>query len=210
MKPTQPASGRAWQRMLSGRRLNLLDPSPLDIEIEDIAVGLARVARWNGQTSGDWALSVAQHSLLVEELLGRFREDVPAAWRLLALLHDAPEYVIGDLITPFKTTLGRDYAAIEQRLMAAVRVRFGLAKLPKTADNLIKRADRAAAFIEATKVAGFPQDEARRLFDPKGSLKTLGLDGMILTPYPPTEVEADFLERFYQIMHDVNETAAPP
>lgn len=210
MKSTRPASGRAWQRMLSGRRLNLLDPSPLDIEIEDIAVGLARVARWNGQTSGDWALSVAQHSLLVEELLGRFREDVPAAWRLLALLHDAPEYVIGDLITPFKTTLGGDYAAIERRLMAAVRVRFGLARLPKAADNLVKRADRAAAYVEAVRVAGFPEDEARRLFDPKDSLKNFGIEDKTLTAYPPTEVEADFLERFYQITRDVDEAAAPP
>lgn len=195
--------------MLSGRRLNLLDPSPLDIEIEDIAVGLARVARWNGQTSGDWALSVAQHSLLVESMLGYFRDDVPAGWRLLGLLHDAPEYVIGDLITPFKTALGGDYVVIERRLMAAVRVRFGLAKLPKAADVLIKRADRAAAYIEAVRVAGFPGGEARRLFDPKGTLKALGIDDMPLEALPPTEAEADFLQRFYQLMNDVNEVAAP-
>lgn len=202
-KPTPPAPGsasdRAWQRMLSGRRLNLLDPSPLDIEIEDIAVGLARVARWNGQTSGAWALSVAQHSLLVDDLLQQFREDVPAAWRLLALLHDAPEYVIGDLITPFKSALGGDYVEIERRLMAAVRVRFGLAKLPKAAEQLVKRADRAAAYLEAIQVAGFPRDEARRLFDPKGSLLTLGIDDMTIEPCPPTEAEAAYLQRFQQV-----------
>lgn len=202
-KSTRPASGpapdRAWQRMLSGRRLDLLDPSPLDIEIEDIAVGLARVARWNGQTSGDWALSVAQHSLLVDDLLGRFRTDAPPAWRLLALLHDAPEYVIGDLITPFKTALGGDYVVIEQRLMAAVRVRFGLTKLPKAADALVKRADRAAAFIEATCVAGFPREEASRLFDPKGALKAMGVDDISLKPRPPTEAEAAYLQRFEQV-----------
>ncbi len=185
--------------MLSGRRLNLLDPSPLDIEIEDIAVGLARVARWNGQTSGDWALSVAQHSLLVEQLLPRFRGDVPGSWQLLALLHDAPEYVIGDLITPFKTALGGDYVAIERRLMAAIKVRFGLAKLPKAAEQLVKRADRAAAYLEATKVAGFPKDEARRLFDPRGVLFELGIDDMLLEPCPPTEAENDFLLRFKEI-----------
>lgn len=185
--------------MLSGRRLNLLDPSPLDIEIEDIAVGLARVARWNGQTSGDWALSVAQHSLLVERLLPHFRADVPIAWRLLALLHDAPEYVIGDLITPFKTALGGDYVVIEHRLMAAIRLRFGLAKLPKAADHLVKRADRAAAYVEATKVAGFPIDEARRLFDPKGTLVALGIDDMPFAPCPPTEAEAAYLQRFREV-----------
>jgi len=191
--------------MLSGRRLDLLDPSPLDIEIEDIAVGLARVARWNGQTSGEWALSVAQHSLLVETLLDRFRSDIPPSWRLLALLHDAPEYVVGDLITPFKATLGGDYVKIEQRLMAAVRVRFGLHRLPKGADQLIKRADRAAAYLEATNVAGFPRDEADRLFDPKGSFLDLGLDSITLAPCPPKQAEADFLKRF----HDLFELANP-
>jgi 5'-deoxynucleotidase YfbR-like HD superfamily hydrolase len=185
--------------MLSGRRLNLLDPSPLDIEIEDIAVGLARVARWNGQTSGDWALSVAQHSLLVERLLPEFRNDVPASWRLLALLHDAPEYVIGDLITPFKAALGGDYVMIERRLMTAVRVRFGLAKLPKAAEQFVKRADRAAAYLEATKVAGFPKDEAKRLFDPKGTISALGIDDWPLPPHPPTEAETAFLARFNEV-----------
>ncbi|MEM9627119.1 MAG: HD family hydrolase [Pseudomonadota bacterium] len=196
---------RAWQRMLSGRRLNLLDPSPLDIEIEDIAVGLARVARWNGQTSGDWALSVAQHSLLVEQLLGHFRADVPTDWRLLALLHDAPEYVIGDLITPFKSALGGDYVEIEQRLMEAVKRRFGLHRLPKAAGLLVKRADRAAAYIEAVRVAGFPKEEARRLFDPKGALSERGIADIPLEPHPPTKAEAAFLRRF----KDVNEAAAP-
>ena len=206
-KSTKSASDtdRAWQRMLSGRRLNLLDPSPLDIEIEDIAVGLARVARWNGQTSGDWALSVAQHSLLVEQLLGHFRADVPTDWRLLALLHDAPEYVIGDLITPFKSALGGDYVEIEQRLMEAVKRRFGLHRLPKAAGLLVKRADRAAAYIEAVRVAGFPKEEARRLFDPKGTLAERGIADITLEPHPPTEAEAAFLRRF----QDVNEAAAP-
>ena len=185
--------------MLSGRRLNLLDPSPLDIEIEDIAVGLARVARWNGQTSGDWALSVAQHSLLVERLLDRFRPDVILSWRLLALLHDAPEYVIGDLITPFKGALGGDYVTIERRLMAAVRVRFGIHRLPRAAETLVKRADRAAAFIEATRVAGFPIEEARRLFDPKGVLASLGIDDVDLAPVPPIKAETDYLERFREL-----------
>ena len=197
--PGSSQDDRAWQRMLSGRRLNLLDPSPLDIEIEDIAVGLARVARWNGQTSGDWALSVAQHSLLVERLMAHFRTDLPAEWRLLGLLHDAPEYVIGDLITPFKTALGGDYVEIERRLMTAVKIRFGLAKLPKSADQLVKRADRAAAYLEATKVAGFPREEASRLFDSKGALIALGIDDMPLETCPPTEAEAAYLKRFREV-----------
>jgi 5'-deoxynucleotidase YfbR-like HD superfamily hydrolase len=189
-------STRAWQRMLSGRRLNILDPSPLDIEIEDIAVGLARVTRWNGQTSGDWALSVAQHCLLVDDLLGGFREDAPPAWRRLALLHDAPEYVIGDLITPFKNALGDGYREIERRLMQAVRIRFALTRLPKAAETLVKRADRAAAYVEAIKIAGFPVDEARRVFDPRGQFSTLDLDAIDLAPLPPKEAERRYLQRF--------------
>ncbi len=127
---------RAWQRMLSGRRLNLLEPSPLDIEIEDIAHGLSRVARWNGQTSGDWAYSVAQHSVLVETLLGRFRNDMPVGWRLAGLVHDAAEYVIGDLISPFKAAVGFDYKSFEIDLLSAIHIRIGLpAQVPQSAQN---------------------------------------------------------------------------
>src|ERR1700736_1048194 len=98
--PTKPpstsakSSARAWQRMLSGRRLDLLDPSPLDVEIEDIAHGLARVARWNGQTKGSHAFSVAQHSVLVERITAELNPRLARTARLMALLHDAPEYVI--------------------------------------------------------------------------------------------------------------------
>ena len=183
---------RAWQRMLSGRRLDLLDPSPLDIEIEDIAHGLSRVARWNGQTAGDWAFSVAQHSLLVEDLVGRLRPQAPGAWRLAALLHDAPEYVVGDMITPFKNAVGLDYRALERRLLQAIHIRFSLpAQPPKTATALIKRADRAAAYLEATQLAGFAATEARRFF---GSPR--GLEAVTLEPWPPAEAKRRFLARY--------------
>jgi 5'-deoxynucleotidase YfbR-like HD superfamily hydrolase len=159
------AAPRAWQRMLSGRRLDLLDPSPADIEFEDIAHGLARVARWNGQTLGPHALSVAQHVLTVEEIAGVLNPDWPASWRLAALLHDAPEYVIGDLISPFKTAIGLDYKSFELRLLDAIHRRFGLpVPLPEGVTAAIKRADRIAAFFEATTLAGFARDEARRFF----------------------------------------------
>ena len=178
--------------MLSGRRLDLLDPSPLDVEIEDIAHGLSRVARWNGQTVGDWAYTVAQHSLLVEDLVGRFRPKAPQSWRLAALLHDAPEYVIGDLITPFKAAVGLDYKALEARLQAAVHLRFGLpAQLPKSASGLIKRADRAAAYLEATQLAGFSSVEGHRFFG-----RPRGLDALRLDAWPPTDAKERFLARF--------------
>ena len=156
---------RAWQRMLSGRRLDLLDPSPLDIEIEDIAHGLARVARWNGQTKGDHAFSVAQHCLLVEAIYTHTNGGASRANRLEALLHDAAEYVIGDMISPFKAALGVDYKAFELRLMAAIRLRFGLSPQEDaglTAD--IKKADQIAAYLEATQLAGFALDEAENFF----------------------------------------------
>src|SRR5499433_1481845 len=162
-----PGSPRAWQRMLSGRRLDLLNPSPLDIEIEDIAHGLARVARWNGQTKGPHAFSVAQHCLLVEALLSHTDDNLDHRARLAALLHDAPEYVIGDMISPFKAALGLDYRAFEDRLERAIHIRFGLPpKLPESLQNLIKAADRSAAFLEATRLAGFADDEARKFFGP--------------------------------------------
>ena len=164
------AAPRAWQRMLSGRRLDLLDPSPLDIEIEDIAHGLARVARWNGQTKGDHAFSVAQHCVLVEQIFAHCNHNPSKQLRLAALLHDAPEYVIGDMISPFKAALGLNYKAFEHRLMAAIHVRFGLP--PKAAEEtelLIKQADKMAAYLEATQLAGFSIPEAEKFFGrPKG------------------------------------------
>ncbi|MFO1107392.1 MAG: HD family hydrolase [Amaricoccus sp.] len=184
---------RAWQRMLSGRRLDLLDPSPFDIEIEDIAHGLAFVARWNGQTRGEHAYSVAEHSLLVEEIYRLTVRDPEPRWRLAALLHDAPEYVIGDMISPVKSAVGPDYAALDARLAAAVHLRFGLpAALPKTVKAAIKRADRISAWLEAVQLAGFTEAEADRFF---GDARGAGLAGTALVLRPPSEVKAAFLAR---------------
>jgi 5'-deoxynucleotidase YfbR-like HD superfamily hydrolase len=182
--------------MLSGRRLDLLDPSPLDIEIADIAHGLARVARWNGQTSGAHIFSVAQHTLLVEVVMGAENPNIDARTRLAALLHDAPEYVIGDMISPFKAVLGGDYKAVERRLLAAIHIRFGLP--PHVASEIerqIKAADRGAAYLEATELAGFSQEEAKRLFgrDP-GLPESLKQD--YLTPWSAAKAEKRFLARF--------------
>jgi hypothetical protein len=200
--PDLPASEppRAWQRMLSGRRLDLLDPAPADIDITDIAHGLARVARWNGQTVGAHAFSVAQHSLLVEEIAATLAVDWSRRWRLAALLHDAPEYVIGDLISPFKAAIGLDYKAFERRLLAAIHLRFGLpAELPAAVTATIKSADRIAAFVEATRLAGFAHAEATRVFgEPtwSGALAA-GLDR--LEAQPVDHVQAAFLARFAEL-----------
>ena len=187
---------RAWQRMLSGRRLDLLEPSPLDVEIEDIAHGLARVARRNGQTRGAHAFSVAQHCVLVERLTGELNPNLTRQARLMALLHDAPEYVVGDLISPFKAAIGIDYKALELKLLAAIHLRFGVpALVPATLAHLFKKADRLAAFYEATQLAGFEEAEARRLFGkPPQALKTPRL-----TPLPTAEAQALFLERFHRL-----------
>jgi len=182
--------------MLSGRRLDLLDPSPLDVEIDDIAHGLSRVARWNGQTRGEWAFSVAQHSLLVERLVGILQPNLTLPQRLYALLHDAPEYVVGDLISPFKAAVGLDYKAFEHRLMAAICLRFGLPPRPTaTLARLVKRADLLAAHLEATELAGFEEKEANRYFGrlPQGLPPRADLP---LAPLPPGEVKAAFLARW--------------
>ena len=189
-------AARAWQRMLSGRRLDLLDPSPLDIEIADIAHGLARVARWNGQTRGAHAFSVAQHCVLVEKLALDLSSRLAREARLMALLHDAPEYVVGDLISPFKAAIGFNYKALELKLQAVIHLRFGLPVLvPAVLATLFKKADRLSAFYEATQLAGFEEAEARRLFGtpPKG-VKTPRL-----TPLATAEAEAQFLERFHHL-----------
>jgi 5'-deoxynucleotidase YfbR-like HD superfamily hydrolase len=194
-----PARGaRAWQRMLSGRRLDLLDPSPLDIEIEDIAHGLARVARWNGQTSGAHAFSVAEHSLLVERIASELEPKLGRDFRLAALIHDAPEYVIGDLISPFKAALSLDYRAFEAKLLSAIHVRFGLpAELPDNVVKSIKRADRIAAYYEATGLAGFSRAEAGKFFgQPRGLSAPLVQRLSRLDPLPTSRVEVEFLKKF--------------
>jgi len=187
--------GRAWQRMLSGRRLDLLDPSPLDVEIEDIAHGLARVARWNGQTQGPHIFSVAQHSLLVERIVNTTDPGLPARWRMTALLHDAPEYVIGDIISPFKAAVGDNYKSVENRILAAIHLRFSLpAAAPAALAKIVKRADHAAAFIEATQLAGFTVEEAASFFG-RPELRMRDMPALI-APLPSFEAEARFLRTF--------------
>ncbi|WP_333821959.1 HD family hydrolase [Pinisolibacter sp.] len=196
MPPRPPAPPRAWQRMLSGRRLDLLDPSPLDVEIEDIAHGLARVARWNGQTIGDHAFSVAQHCVLVEELALRLEPILAPKWRMAVLLHDAPEYVIGDMISPFKAVIGGGYKTVEHALETAIHIRFGLpAALPAMIRTLTKRADHVSAYFEAIELAGFEKPEAEKIFGrPKGFPDRLGLE-----PWPIAKAQARFLERFHDL-----------
>ncbi len=196
--PTAAEQPRAWQRMLSGRRLDLLDPSPLDVEIEDVAHGLARVARWNGQTVGAHIFSVAQHCLLVEAL-ARQRARLDRQSRLAILLHDAPEYVIGDMISPFKTVIGDAYKAIEARLLSAVHLRFGLpAVLPTELIAVIKVADRSAAYLEATRLAGFAPGEARRFFGSPPKFSAV-IERDYLTPWPAEAAQGRYLERFEKL-----------
>ena len=197
--PTPP---RAWQRMLSGRRLDLLDPTPVDIEIEDIAHGLAFVARWNGQTKGDFPYSVAEHSLLVETLFTRMNPKAPVKWQLAALLHVAPEYVIGDMISPVKTAVGPDYEKLDKRLAAAIHIRFGLPHaVPQTVKKQIKKADRVSAWMEATQIAGFDTKEADKFFgkpDPKL------IEGLDIHLRPPVEVRYGYVARFSKLLEQIS------
>lgn len=192
---------RAWQRMLSGRRLDLLDPTPMDIEIEDIAHGLAFVARWNGQTHGDFAYSVAEHSLLVEQIFSALNPKVDAKWKLAALLHDAPEYVIGDMISPVKAAIGPGYEALDERLMAAIHIRFGLpAQVPVQIKKQIKKADKISAWLEAVQIAGFTTAEADRFFDKVDPNMAQKAE---IKLRPPLEVRQDFTSRHTALLADL-------
>ncbi|MEM6938684.1 MAG: HD family hydrolase [Pseudomonadota bacterium] len=193
---------RAWQRMLSGRRLDLLDPTPVDIEIEDIAHGLAFVARWNGQTQGEYAYSVAEHSLLVETLFGRIAPKAPGKWRLAALLHDAPEYVIGDMISPVKAAVGPSYGQLDDRLTAAIHLRFGLpAALPVDVKRQIKKADKISAWMEATQIAGFSHAEASKFF---GTPNPEVIAGLKIVLRPPMETRHAFTERHEALLESIS------
>jgi len=198
-----PSAPRAWQRMLSGRRLDLLDPSPLDIELDDIAHGLSRVARWNGQTHGDFPFSVAQHSVLVEHIAVTLKPGLEARWRLAALLHDAAEYVIGDLISPFKTAVGLDYKAFEHRLEAAIHLRFGLpVDLPPSISRLIKQADHQSAYYEAITLAGFNRTEARQFFGVPRLDRTPEME-----PLPSRRAQEIFVTRYKALTSEMEKVA---
>ena len=189
---------RAWQRMLSGRRLDLLDPTPVDIEIADIAHGLAFVARWNGQTKGDFAYSVAEHSLLVTDIFVQQNPNAPVKWQLAALLHDAPEYVIGDMISPVKAAVGSGYGELDDRLTAAIHLRFGLpAQIPQTIKRQIKKVDKLSAWIEAVQIAGFTTTEANRFFGKQDPALT---DRLTIHLRPPIEVRDAFTARHASLM----------
>jgi len=193
---------RAWQRMLSGRRLDLLDPHAIDIEIEDIALGLSRVARWNGQTVGEHGFSVAQHCLIVEEICAHIKPDISPAERLMAVLHDAPEYVIGDMISPFKAALGLDYKRFEAHLEQAIHIRFGLPPImPAALKILIKRADHACAYFEATQLVGFSESEARQFFgEPPDGYQ------LMITPLPPRDAHMAFVARVETLLMQMSGT----
>ncbi|WP_273510102.1 HD family hydrolase [Planktotalea frisia] len=192
---------RAWQRMLSGRRLDLLDPTPVDIEVEDIAHGLAFVARWNGQTKGDFAYSVAEHSLLVETLFTRMQPSAPVKWQLAALLHDAPEYVIGDMISPVKAAVGSGYGELDDRLTAAIHIRFGLpATLPVAIKKQIKKADNVSARLEAEQIAGFSPREADQIF---GKLDADLTAGLSIRLRPPLDARNEFTQRHAALLEQI-------
>ena len=197
IKPLKKINQRAWQRMLSGRKLDILSPSPFDIEIEDIALGLSRVTRWNGQTTGKYPYSVAQHSVLVEELFNIEYPDLDKKWNLAALLHDAPEYVIGDLITPFKYALNNSYRFVEDNLMKAIYLRFGLpALLPRHIESKIKKIDKSLAWFEAVDLAGYKEKEASKIIEKP----ILNSKRRIIVALSANDVQKKFLKRFQEII----------
>ena len=201
IKPLKKINQRAWQRMLSGRKLDILSPSPFDIEIEDIALGLSRVTRWNGQTTGKHPYSVAQHSILVEKLFSIEYPDLDKKWNLAALLHDAPEYVIGDLITPFKYALNNSYRFVEDNLMKAIYLRFGLpALLPKNIESKIKTIDKALAWFEAVDLAGYKEKEASQII----KKPNLNSKHKVIIAMPANEIEKKFLKRFQEIVSKIS------
>ena len=200
IRPLKKLNKRAWQRMLSGRKLDILSPSPLDIEIEDIALGLSRVTRWNGQTTGKHPYSVAQHSMLVEELFNNEYPDLNKKWNLAALLHDSPEYVIGDLITPFKYALNNSYRFVEDNLTKAIYIRFGLpAILPKHIESKIKKIDKALAWFEAIDVAGYSEKEASQII----KKPNLNSKHFIIIAQSANDVKKNFLRRFQEIILEI-------
>ncbi|HZX28156.1 MAG TPA: phosphohydrolase [Telluria sp.] len=190
---------RAWVRMPSGRRLDLLDPTPFDWDDEDLALGLARTFRWGGHSAWPQPLSVAQHSIAVLYLRRRLTPGpLPAKAELRELLHDAEEGLLGfDAISVIKPFLGEQFRALTQRLEHAVFVRYGLPAWTRAEHALHKRADRLAAASEAVHVAGWSAAEVRSTL--KITIEPLAEDPLVATyggtPWEPWPAR-DAAERF--------------
>jgi uncharacterized protein len=155
---------RAWVRLPSGKRLDLLNPTPFDWEDEDLALGLARTYRWGGHSAWPLPLSVAQHSLLVLALHRRRAHSAAnAPAELRELLHDADEGLLGfDCLSPVKPILGQAYRTLTERLEKAIALRYGLPPWTAAEKKAHKQADQLAAASEAVHVAGWAESEVRR------------------------------------------------
>ncbi len=209
LPPRRPAQAKAaprvWQRMLSGRRLDLLDPSPLDVEISDIAHGLARVARWNGQTRGDFAFSVAQHSLIVEQIVGceRSRSALAhggTAARRAGICRRRHDLAVQErhrrrLQGCGKAAAGGDPSALRPAGASAGRDRKG-----------DQGRGPVSAYYEATLLAGFESHEAAKFFgEPGGAACEPGE----FVPRPAREMEAAFLARFAELDAELTAGSGP-
>lgn len=124
-----------------GKYIDLLDPDPSVIEIEEIAHRLSNICRWLGGTK--YHYSVAQHSSIICDL-------VPKDIAMQALLHDATEAYMGDLVTPLKVHFP-DFAKMEDNLWAAIADKFGL---PRELDPRIRAADKRIGLTEKKYLLG--------------------------------------------------------
>ena len=191
---------RAWVRLLSGKRLDLLDPTPFDWEDKDLALGLARTYRWGGHSAWPLPLSVAQHSLFV---LCLRRLWFPAARDpradLRELLHDADEGLLGfDCISVLKPFLGDAYRQLTTRLAAVIALRYNLPAWTTKEQRSHKKADRIAAASEAVHVVGWTEAEVRNVlhipFKPLAKDPLVDIyGGAPWEPWPPQLAAERFL-----------------
>lgn len=179
-----------------------MKPAAREVDIEDIARGLSRLPRWNGQTKGSLAFSVAQHSLLVRFLFAELDPKAEKCWQLAALLHDGPEYALGDLIAPFKKVVGETYHQVEQSLQQAIHRRFSLPKvLPSSVAARVEKADRWSASLEAQVLTSFPKETIAQL-SPLSSRPFPGAAHALLEPWPSHVAQGRFLQEFARLYEE--------
>jgi hypothetical protein len=162
-------------QLASGRAFYPLDPRPEEIFIEDIAAALSKLCRYGGHCHTFY--SVAEHSVLIAE-------KAPPGMKLAALLHDATEGYVSDVIRPIKPYL-TNYVEIEADLAEAIGTRFGV-KLHPLPDE-IKRLDNAILADERDQAMMTPPRDWR-LSEP-----ALGVD---LQFWTPTKAEYEFRAAF--------------
>lgn len=208
---------RAWIRLPSGGRLDLINPSPDAWQDSDLACRISRTYRWGGESKHAFPLSVAQHSLAVLALREQLSpEPLTALQKMAELQHDSEEAFIGfDPISPLKRAMGPEFEKICDRILAAIWERYRLPEWEPEDYKLHKEADLISAASEAVHCVGWSEDEVRNVLGIKHPILEIDplaaiYDCTPWEPWAPKVAAERFMDKLEDLMLEVAREARPP